>query len=745
MNMASSHRASLAYWNQCASNVGSKALHNSPLSSSSFWLSLLAMILVFVIRAHATGAAPGYVQGNSATPQEPESTVAVTYTATQIAGDLNVVVVGWNDATAQVQSVVDTSGNTYTLAVGPIVHTGDWELSQAIYYAKNIGSATAGQNVVTVTFTTQAAYPDIRIAEYYGIDPVNPLDTAVGAQGISDLSDSGSLTSTNSRDLLVAANIVQTLTTGAGAGYTNRMITSPDGDILEDRSLASAGSYNATAQLYTSGAWIMQLVAFRIATNGPTFVQSASAVPIDDVETTTVTFDSAQTEGDLNVIAVGWSNYDTQQIQSISDTAGNTYVLAVGPTVQVGVAFQAIYYAKNIHGAVAGANQVTVTLTEPVHCLDIRIAEYSGLDKVNPIDAVGEAEDNGNLSSASVTTTTPNDLLVAANLVQSLTEDADPDYAMRELTTPDGDIFEDRLVQTTGTYSATATTSGGDWIMQVVAFKVGGNQPPVVNAGSDKAITLPINNVTLAGTVSDDGLPNNTLTITWTKLSGPGTVTFGTPNAASTSATFSTNGSYVLQLAADDSQLSGSDTVNVTVNAGPILTLSPSIAGPDVVSATQSLTANVKDFTGALMIGATVQFTVTGPNATTGSVNTDANGNATFTYTGVNSGSDTVQASSGGSLSNIASVSWIVPVQTISTTTILGQFFLSDGSGIFNTPPTATPVFSQNFPTLNFNPPGGTVPGNTSGVGINTRPWTDVTTDQNGNFTGTIVAQGNGF
>jgi hypothetical protein len=54
-------------------------------------------------------------------------------------------------------------------------------------------------------------------------------------------------------------------------------------------------------------------------------------------------------------------------------------------------------------------------------------------------------------------------------------------------------------------------------------------------------------------------------------------------------------------------------------------------------------------------------------------------------------------------------------------------------------------VFDQAFPTINFNPPGGTVPGNTSGVDMYTRPFTDITTDLNGNFTGTIVAQGNGY
>ena len=55
----------------------------------------------------------------SATPQSPTATVAVTYPAAQTAGDLNVVVVGWNDTTATVQSVKDSAGNSYSLAIGP--------------------------------------------------------------------------------------------------------------------------------------------------------------------------------------------------------------------------------------------------------------------------------------------------------------------------------------------------------------------------------------------------------------------------------------------------------------------------------------------------------------------------------------------------------------------------------------------------------------------------------------------------
>jgi hypothetical protein len=91
------------------------------------------------------------------------------------------------------------------------------------------------------------------------------------------------------------------------------------------------------------------------------------------------------------------------------------------------------------------------------------------------------------------------------------------------------------------------------------------NTAPSVNAGPDQAITLP-SAATLAGSAADDGRPNNSLTSTWSKQSGPGTVTFADPSAASTTATFSASGSYVLRLTATDGVLSSFDEVTVTVS-----------------------------------------------------------------------------------------------------------------------------------------------------------------------------------
>src|SRR4029077_16855594 len=143
--------------------------------------------------APSTGGGGGggtirFVQGQSATPHPTSSSVAVTYLASQTAGNLNVVEVGWNDTTSSVSTVTDNKGNSYLLAVGPTRGTG---LSQSIYYAKNI---VGGANTVTVTFNKAAAVVDVRALEYGGLDTVSPLDVTAGAAGTGTTGNSGAAT-----------------------------------------------------------------------------------------------------------------------------------------------------------------------------------------------------------------------------------------------------------------------------------------------------------------------------------------------------------------------------------------------------------------------------------------------------------------------------------------------------------------------------------------------------------------------
>jgi|GEM_PF-3070089 hypothetical protein len=96
------------------------------------------------------------------------------------------------------------------------------------------------------------------------------------------------------------------------------------------------------------------------------------------------------------------------------------------------------------------------------------------------------------------------------------------------------------------------------------------NTAPTVSAGNDQTIRLP-NTVTLEGSVVDDALPEppGETTINWTKVTGPGTVTFEDATTESTVTSFSQEGTYTLRLSATDSELESSDDVTITVDPVP--------------------------------------------------------------------------------------------------------------------------------------------------------------------------------
>jgi hypothetical protein len=166
-------------------------------------LTALGAVISYCALAARAQADIRFVQQNYALFSSPPSTVKVTFTDAQTAGNLNIVVVGWKDTTATVTSVADSRGNTYTLALGPTQFSG--ALSQSIYYAANIAVAGAGANTVTVTFSTAVNFPDIRIIEFSGVITSSPVDVTAGASGNSATSSSGSAATTNAYDLIIGA------------------------------------------------------------------------------------------------------------------------------------------------------------------------------------------------------------------------------------------------------------------------------------------------------------------------------------------------------------------------------------------------------------------------------------------------------------------------------------------------------------------------------------------------------------
>ena len=154
------------------------------------------------------------MQANAATPQTNQTQVSVAYTGAQAAGDTNILVIGWNNATSNITSVTDSAGNVYQLAVPTARGNG---LSQAIYYAKNIKSAAAGTNTVTVTFNTATQFVDLRALEYSGLDLVNPFDVGASASGTSNSANSGAVTTTAAHELVFGAGTTTGVFSAAGS------------------------------------------------------------------------------------------------------------------------------------------------------------------------------------------------------------------------------------------------------------------------------------------------------------------------------------------------------------------------------------------------------------------------------------------------------------------------------------------------------------------------------------------------
>jgi len=224
-----------------------------------------------------------------------------------------------------------------------------------------------------------------------------------------------------------------------------------------------------------------------------TFKQGAyTALQTSSQSTVTVTYASAQTAGDLNVVIVGWAD-QSSTVTSITDSMGNSYSLAIS-TLMPQVASQSIYYARNISAAAAGSNVVRVTFSQVFGQYasrpDVRILEYAGLDTVNPLQATaGTYGISSTAFSMAVNVTAPSALLVAGDVVQLRTLSPGASFTSRMITT-NWNIAEDRVVNS-GTYQATAGLSGtsGWFVMQLAAFKANSDtQAPTAPASLTPAL-----------------------------------------------------------------------------------------------------------------------------------------------------------------------------------------------------------------------------------------------------------------
>ena len=60
-----------------------------------------------------------------------------------------------------------------------------------------------------------------------------------------------------------------------------------------------------------------------------------------------------------------------------------------------------------------------------------------------------------------------------------------------------------------------------DTILEIINTGASGQKAPKINALDDLIVPFETTTVSFDATITDDGLPNNTLTYTWEQVSGP--------------------------------------------------------------------------------------------------------------------------------------------------------------------------------------------------------------------------------
>lgn len=204
-----------------------------------------------------------FVQSSSAALDvESVSSLTVPLTKAQVEGDLVVVAIGWYGTSPQVISVTDTSGNSYAAAGAPVSLPGANSLTQVIRFAAGIRAAAAG-NVIKIDWDGMADGPDVRIAEFSGLDRRNPLGTTAMRTGVSTSPASGPLTTQVARSLLFSAATVHGDITAGDPAFPGVLITT-DTNLAQWRIVDAAGTYTATSTQKADPEleWVMQSASF---------------------------------------------------------------------------------------------------------------------------------------------------------------------------------------------------------------------------------------------------------------------------------------------------------------------------------------------------------------------------------------------------------------------------------------------------------------------------------------------------
>ena len=234
------------------------------------------------VASASTPAAPPppikFVQQVAMTAGTGVSTASQVFTIPSVAGDLIVVGVKWGDQTISVASIGDDKGNTYTSAVGPTNWSGTAKRAQ-IFYAKNIIGGGA-PITITVTLTGNATSSfQIYQLEYSNADVNAPLDVVSAAIGTATSVSSGAAATNLPNELIFGFSIADSVGVNPVPGFTAE--STFRGNLVEDMTVSTKGSYAALATATGVSNWFMQMATFKAAsvnTTPPTAPSNLTAL-----------------------------------------------------------------------------------------------------------------------------------------------------------------------------------------------------------------------------------------------------------------------------------------------------------------------------------------------------------------------------------------------------------------------------------------------------------------------------------
>jgi len=149
------------------------------------------------------------------------------------------------------------------------------------------------------------------VTEYAGLAQANAFGGGSSGTGTGTRASSGVVTTTATNELVFGAGYTASAFTAPGSGFTLRALTQPDADIVEDMVASAPGAYAATATT-SSGAWVMQVAAFRAAASLNLIPPQIAAWTFSSNQSFVVSFDT-----------VLGQNYE---LQSTADLASGAWV-----------------------------------------------------------------------------------------------------------------------------------------------------------------------------------------------------------------------------------------------------------------------------------------------------------------------------------------------------------------------------------------------------------------------------------